>query len=290
MIKHLYDLFAERYYHGGSIYIYSDLHFGDLDCYKMRFPFQFAAKDLSNKLKDAICEGTMPRELLGKPLTDEDIVKELDQMQIDNINKKCTKRDTLIILGDVGDIECVKRLKAGYKVLIMGNHDKGASNYKRVKKNVMVPNDKIIILDNGIRTTNEPDVYDVRLGILHSINKEDNTYHEDYGMVGTYDNKLFDEVYEGTLQIGPKLILSHEPVEYPYCLNIHGHVHNVNPLGAYTEGINCTSHYNCCAEQINYQPVCLKDIINCGGFKNIIDIHRKTIDKAIERKSKRSND
>ena len=37
MIKHLYDSFAERYYHGGSIYLYSDPHFGDLDCYKIRF-------------------------------------------------------------------------------------------------------------------------------------------------------------------------------------------------------------------------------------------------------------
>ena len=31
-------------------------------------------------------------------------------------------------------LNCVKKLKAGYKVLIMGNHDAGASNYKRIVK------------------------------------------------------------------------------------------------------------------------------------------------------------
>ena len=53
-----------------------------------------------------------------------------DAEQIKRINSKVGRYDTLIILGDVGDAEFVKQLH-GYKVLIMGNHDKGASNYKR---------------------------------------------------------------------------------------------------------------------------------------------------------------
>lgn len=48
--------------------------------------------------------------------------------QVKLINSKVGKNDTLIILGDVGNIEWVRRLR-GYKVLIMGNHDAGASNY-----------------------------------------------------------------------------------------------------------------------------------------------------------------
>ena len=48
--------------------------------------------------------------------------------QVKLINSKVGKKDTLIILGDVGNIEWVKQLR-GYKVLVMGNHDAGASNY-----------------------------------------------------------------------------------------------------------------------------------------------------------------
>ena len=29
MEKHLYDIFANKYYRGGTIYFYSDPHFGD---------------------------------------------------------------------------------------------------------------------------------------------------------------------------------------------------------------------------------------------------------------------
>ena len=48
--------------------------------------------------------------------------------QVKLINSKVGKNDTLIILGDVGKVEGVKQVR-GYKVLIMGNHDAGASNY-----------------------------------------------------------------------------------------------------------------------------------------------------------------
>lgn len=103
MFKHLYKTFADRYYRGGSIYLYSDPHFGDLDCYRRRF---------------------------GKDITEADVAR-LDQMQIDNINKTAFKNDTLIMLGDIGDLKCVAKLRVGYKVLVMGNHDKGETNYEK---------------------------------------------------------------------------------------------------------------------------------------------------------------
>lgn len=59
--------------------------------------------------------------------SDDDLVK--------LINSKVGKKDLLILLGDCGDIEYVKKLK-GYKVLVAGNHDKGMSNYKDVFKMV----------------------------------------------------------------------------------------------------------------------------------------------------------
>ena len=73
----------------------------------------------------------------------------------------------------------------------MGNHEKGASNYKRQK------------------------LYDL---------KEDNCTYK-----CVEDNRLFDEVYEGPLMINEKIILSHEPImNLPrYLYNIHGHDHNI---------------------------------------------------------------
>ena len=47
------------------------------------------------------------------------------------INSKVGRKDLLICLGDVGDIEFAKKLR-GYKVLICGNHDVGATNYEDV--------------------------------------------------------------------------------------------------------------------------------------------------------------
>ena len=35
-----------------------------------------------------------------------------EQEQIKNINSMCGRKDTLIILGDVGNIDCVRRLRA----------------------------------------------------------------------------------------------------------------------------------------------------------------------------------
>lgn len=184
MYKHLYDCFA-HWYHGGTIYFYSDPHFNDPEMKKIR--------------KNYIS----------------------DEEQIKRIRSKVGKNDTLIILGDVGDKEWLKKLR-GYKVLILGNHDAGASTYK------------------------------------------------DY----------VDEVYEGVLMISDKIILSHEPVDFPYALNVHGHTHALPHK--YADG-----YLNMCAEAINYTPVPIKEIIESGILKEIPSIHRETIDEATERKKKR---
>lgn len=90
MILTLYEPFR-RWSVDGAVFILSDMHFGDRDC----------------KLMDP--EWITPQE------------------QINLINRTVKKNDTFICLGDVGDGECVKRIKAGRKVLILGNHDaKGA--------------------------------------------------------------------------------------------------------------------------------------------------------------------
>ena len=96
------------------------------------------------------------------------------------------------------------------------------------------------------------------------------------------DNHLFDEVYEGPLFIGDRLLLSHEPISLPYALNIHGHDHSkVESMP------NCI---NVCVEHIGYKPVCLSKILSSGVRKNIDTIHRITIDNAIEKKSKKKKE
>ena len=93
MKNSLYPIFAERWLRpGGTIYIYSDPHFSDEEMKHIR-PLYIG-----------------------------------DEEQIRRIKSKIGKCDTLIILGDIGDPTPLKQVK-GYKVLICGNHDRGASYY-----------------------------------------------------------------------------------------------------------------------------------------------------------------
>lgn len=251
MTNHLYDIFKHW---GSDIYCISDPHFSDLESYKMRFPVTFQ-------------EGT---ESIHSEL-----VKQLDEEQIRNINAKAGRNSTLIILGDIGNIECVKKLKARYKILIMGNHDKGASNYKRT---IISEEDKSQLYYSG---------YEEDVGIISSKNPEEIMNrccecHIHYVRKQT-DNHLFDEVYEGPLMVNDRLILSHEPINIPnYLFNIHGHIHNKNYTGD-------SNHLNVCAESIHYTPINLLSLIKNGLLKDIENIHRKTIDIATERKNMYEN-
>ena len=191
MAYELYPAFKHWMPTNGSIWFYSDPHFSDEESWLLRKQFVCAT----------------------------DNVEAFDNFQIASINKTCGKNDTLVILGDVGNIECVKKLKAKKKILILGNHDRGASYYATV----------------------------------------------------------FDEVYTGPVIIAEKLILSHEPIDFPYAANIHGHDHS-------NRGFKDGLHINCCAEHINLTPICLSHIVKSGLLKNTINIHREAIDKAKDHK------
>ena len=183
MIPGLYDIF--NHWCNQTVWLYSDPHFGD--------------KELA-------------AGVINRPT---------DEEQIRLINSKVGKKDTLIILGDVGDIECAKKLK-GYKILIAGNHDAGLTNYKDV----------------------------------------------------------FNEVYGGALFIGEKIVLSHEPINIPFALNIHGHVHDKK---AKTD----KQHINVCSHVINYTPINFNQLMKSGPTSKIETIHRTTIDKATKKKKQR---
>lgn len=184
MIPSLYEKFQE-WSRTGSIYIISDTHFDDKDC----------------KLMD---RNWLPPEEAIK------IIKGVAH-----------KTDTLIHLGDVGNIEYIKQLKCR-KILIMGNHDTGVTKFREV----------------------------------------------------------FDEVYEGPLMIGEKILLSHEPIlGIDWCLNIHGHDHSGKYIDEY--------HLNLVSNVCGFKPLSLGEYIKNHGLNGIKSLHRDTIDRATERKQRK---
>jgi calcineurin-like phosphoesterase family protein len=195
-----------------------------------------------------------------------------DEEQIKNINSCAGRKDTLIILGDVGNIECVRRLRAARKILIMGNHDLGRTNYERkIEKK---------IFDQDEYTKEQVMEEKKTLFPNWKISIEESwEFHSPFKRWNAYaDNCLFDEVYEGALIIGEKLILSHEPVEIPWLYSIHGHDH---------AGRKRQNHLNVCSDVIGYKPINLNQFLKSGPSAKIQSIHRVTIDKATERKVKR---
>ena len=237
MLPGIYDSFQHWGEKHQTVWIYSDPHFND--------------DELAGGIK-------------GRPSAEE---------QVKRINAKCGRRDCLIVLGDVGDVEYVRQLRAEYKVLIMGNHDAGSTNYKReIVKRIF---DKDIHPDKAeIRAIMEKEFPGWAIRI-----EEDYDFHCPFERWIAYaDNKLFDEVYEGALIIGEKLILTHEPVEIPWLFNVHGHDH---------AGRKRQNHLNVCSDVIGWEPVNFTAFLKSGFGSKIQTIHRETIDNATKRKAKR---
>ena len=228
MIPTLYEKF-KPWSEKGSVYIISDTHFDDSDC-----------------------------KLMSKtwPSADE---------QLEKIKKVVHKNDTLIHLGDVGNLSYTKRIKA-YKVLIMGNHDTGRSNFERKIITKRFSKD-LYTRENALNKMKE-DYPDCE----YSVSEEYDFHSPFESWVISADNKLFDEVYEGPLCISEKIILSHEPINLPYFVNIHGHDH----AGKFRDGNNLNVATNVC----NYTPINLKNEIKNGLLANVPSIHRMTIDNA----------
>lgn len=86
----------------------------------------------------------------------------------------------------------------------------------------------------------------------------------------SYYSNYFDELYDGVLAIGKKIVLSHEPVLSPVWLNIHGHRHMGN---FYRIEWGC-HHVNVCCDCVDFKPINLKDICEMGVLNKIADIHR----------------
>lgn len=237
MIPGLYKIF-DHWHAEGTVYIYSDPHFNDQE----------------------LVAGVPER-----PSAEE---------QVKLINSKVGKKDTLIILGDCGDPAMCAKLR-GYKVLIMGNHDAGRSNYERkvVKK--------IYDKEHWSKSEALDKMKQLYPGCKYSIN-EKYDFHSPFEYWEVFaDNNLFDEVYEGPLMISEKLILSHEPLNaMPWVFNIHGHIHN-------KQHKDDANHLNVCSDVINYTPVNLNRLMKRGLTAKIQSVHRQTIDVATKRSRKR---
>jgi calcineurin-like phosphoesterase family protein len=232
-IAGLYKIF-DHWHAQGTMWIYSDPHFNDPD------------------LKKGI----------ERPSADELVQK---------INSKVGRKDTIVILGDICDIEYVKKIR-GYKVLIMGNHDSGRTNYERQWWKEWFDKDKFQKEEALL------EMQKMYPGCRYTIDEEYSFHSPFESWVITADNMLFDEVYEGPVMIAEKLILSHEPVDVPWAFNIHGHDH---------AGHERKNHLNVCADVIGYVPVNMNQFMKSGAMAHVDTIHRDTIDKATERKRKR---
>lgn len=238
MIAGLYQIF-NHWHEEGTVWMYADPHFGD--------------KDLEHKIHN-------------RPSNEE---------HIKIINSKCGRKDTLIVLGDVGDIECVRKLRAKKKVLIMGNHDAGRTNYERQVVTELFA--KLLYTEEQALECMKTMYPNCRYTI-----DEGYSFHSPFEFWKvSADNMLFDEVYEGPLMIAEKLILSHEPVNIPWAFNIHGHVHNRNHK-------NDNHHFNVCSDVINYTPINFNQWMKSGYLSKIETIHRTTIDSATARARKRT--
>lgn len=246
----LYKCF-EHWYHGGTIWLYSDPHF---------------QKD--NEMEDCF----------SWPAAEERLAR---------INKCVTKNDTFICLGDVGDkLDLISKIKCDYKVLITGNHDKGNKNYNRVKHFPIVYVDTFEEGQSVLKTrtyiggtSSNPKTYKIPDKYLNLSIRflEDCKRWEVFA-----DNRLFDEIYDGPLFINDKLLLSHEKIELPFVINIHGHHHSAeeaicqNSLGGY--------NINCACDMINFTPVRLDALLTTVPQNKVKSIHDITIEKATEKK------
>lgn len=229
----LYDCFR-RWSAKGTVWLYSDPHFSDIDQLLMdkRWPS--------------------------------------DEEQLKRINSKVGKNDTVVILGDVGNLDWAKQIK-GYKVLIMGNHDSGRTNYEYKEKVIYYTIIECPTKSDVITTVREeyPE---------WDIDRISSTNDHNAWFV-TLTNHLFDEVYEGPLMIAEKILLSHEPVNIPWAFNIHGHDH----AGWRQQ----SGSLNVCSNVIDWEPISLNKLFKDGFTSKVPSIHRITINEATKKSLKR---
>ena len=268
----LYDAFKHWYRgEGGNVWFYGDPHFGDLDLYIGRLnlvPTEYVGGSTEKYYMDI----NDPKKVYSETMLKQ-MLQDFDEMQVKNINSAVGKNGTIVILGDVGDISYIPKIK-GYKILIRGNHDAGVEKYRRKKDVRSTFDSSTISPDDERRLDLARRTGDFILASMVSYAITKNYTEEEV----VSDNKLFDEVYKGCLMISDKLILSHVPVDFEYAFNIHGHLHSKFYHGD-------EKHFNTCAEAIDYKPISLTAIIrDLNLIANIKDVNQDATNQATARK------
>lgn len=141
--------------------------------------------------------------LLGDTHFDDEDCKLMDkdwpdpQTQVDLINSKVGKKDTFILLGDVGNTKWVNKIK-GYKVLVCGNHDKGYTNYLKTENNNLF--DEVyegpLFISNKILLSHEPIKLDFGLNIHGHEHANPNIYSQ-------FDNSAMVNLCANTIKYVP---------------------------------------------------------------------------------------
>lgn len=160
MDRHLYDIFAEKWQSDNrQVFFYSDPHFGDLECYTKRGQLALNLLEHGNTALIISEIAELFQAYRDGVISADDYVKAFDELQIKSINRRCGKASTFVCLGDVGDLECVKKLRPRYKVLILGNHDAGATYYKQAFNEVydgeLLISSKLLLSHVSVFSTNK---------------------------------------------------------------------------------------------------------------------------------------
>lgn len=112
MIESLYEPF-QKWGEKGAVFCIADTHFDEDEDLRIVFP--------------------------NRPSSEE---------MVKIINRTCGKASTILFLGDIGNLEWIKKIR-GYKVMLTGNHDVGKTIYKEVFDEVygheLIISDKIIL-------------------------------------------------------------------------------------------------------------------------------------------------
>ena len=140
MIETLYPIFR-HWSAKGSVYLYSDPHFSDEEMKYLRPNY------------------------IG------------DEEQIQHINAIVQKNDTIIFLGDIGNVEYISQLKSQYRILITGNHDAGNKIYEpyfnEIYNGPLFISDKLILSHEPLNLTYAYNIH----GHIHDINHINDMYH-----------------------------------------------------------------------------------------------------------------
>ena len=155
------------------------------------------------------------------------------------------------------------------------------SDCKLMDPNWFSPQEHMKIIKKDVRKTDT---------LIHLGDVGDPTYLDELKchkvlLTGNHDKLSvvadhFDEVYTGPLFIADRLLLSHEPIVgmEQICYNIHGHDH----AGTFRH-----NHINLASNVYHFRLFNLGASIKGGLLSQVENYHRKTIDKATDKKNKK---